>query len=159
MSNLTQNVLFLILITFATQYFLIPIIQAKSYSNITNSLTKIYLSTIVSVIIGFLYVILYDIDNGVVSSNYYIGLSIIIGTITYAYRNNLGVTYYDWANWMIEHQSNGIIISEPIISSKPINQTQIQTQNIASAILSNGNQEIFALKQLISQMKTNGVYY
>ena len=159
MSNLTQDILFLILLTFITQYFLISLITTKSYSNITNSLSKIYLSTIVSIIVAFLYVIIYDFNNGGISCNYYIGLGIIIGTITYAYRNNLGVTYYDWANWMVEQQSVVNLLSEPILSTQPINSTQIQTQNIASSIITNNNQQTSTLKQLISQMKTNGVYY
>jgi hypothetical protein len=159
MGNLTQDILFLILLTFITQYFIISLIAVKSYSQITNSLSKIYLSTIEASIVAFLYMIVYDFNNGSISCNYYIGLGIIIGTLTYAYRNGLGVTYYDWANWMIEHQQVGILLSEPILSTPPINQTQIQTQNIASDIISIQNQQINSLKQLISQMKTNGVYY
>lgn len=159
MSNLTQDILFLILLVFITQYFLVSLIIVKSYSNITNSLSKIYLSTIVAVIVAFLYVIVYDFNSGNISCNYYIGLGIIIGTLTYAYRNNLGVTYYDWANWMVEKQSAEIMISEPILATIPINSTQTQTQNIASTIITNNSQQISSLKQLISQMKTNGVYY
>lgn len=159
MSNLTQDILFLILLTFITQYFFISLITVKSYSKITNSLNKIYLSTILATTIAFLYVIIHDFNNGNISCNYYIGLGIIIGTITYAYRNGLGVTYYDWANWMMEHQSVGILVSEPILSTQPINQNQIQTQNIASEIIHVQTQQINLLKQLVSHMKTNGVYY
>ena len=103
--------------------------------------------------------IVYDFNNGFISCNYYVGLGIIIGTLTYAYRNGLGVTYYDWANWIIEHQEAGILISESVLSTQPINPIQTQTQNIASEIISKQTQEINLLKQLISQMKTNGVYY
>ena len=159
MSNLTQDVLFLILLAFITQYFIISLITVKSYSSITNSLIKIYLSTIVAVMMAFIYVIVYDFNTGGISCNYYIGLGVIIGVITYAYRNNLGVTYYDWANWMVEKQAAEIMISEPILSTVPINFTQTQTQNIASTIITNNTQQISLLKKLISQMKTNGVYY
>lgn len=159
MSNLTQDVLFLILLAFITQYFIISLITVKSYSSITNSLIKIYLSTIVAVMMAFIYVIVYDFNTGGISCNYYIGLGVIIGVITYAYRNNLGVTYYDWANWMVEKQAVEIMISEPILSTVPINSTQTQTQNIASTIITNNTQQISLLKKLISEMKTNGIYY
>lgn len=159
MSNLTQNILFLIILVFITQYFLVSLITVKSYSNITNSLSKIYLSTIVAVMVAFVYVIIYDFNTGNISCNYYIGLGIIICTLTYAYRNNLGVTYYDWANWMVERLEGEIMISEPILYTIPINSTQTQTQNIASVIITNNNQQITSLKQLISQMKNDGVYY
>lgn len=159
MSNLTQDILFLILLTFITQYFIVSLIMVKSYQNMTNSLSKIYLSTIVAIIVAFLYVIVHDFNNGGISCNYYIGLGIIIGTLTYAYRNNLGVTYYDWSNWMIEQQYKEIMLSEPILSFQPINSTQTQTQNIASTIISNNYQQIDSLKKLIGEMKTNGVYY
>lgn len=159
MSNLTQNILFLILLTFITQYFIVSLFTVKSFSNITNSLSKIYLSTIVAVMVAFGYVIIFDFNTENISCNYYIGLGIIIGTLTYAYRNNLGVTYYDWANWMVERLDGEILISEPVLSSNPINSTQTQTQNIASVIINNANQQITSLKQLISQMKNNGVYY
>lgn len=159
MSNLTQDILFLIILVFITQYFLVSLITVKLYSNITNSLSKIYLSTIVAVMVAFAYVIVHDFNTVGISCNYYIGLGIIIGTLTYAYRNNLGVTYYDWANWMVEQQSIDNLLSEPILSTQPINSTQTQTQNIASSIITNNNQQTSTLKQLISQMKTNGVYY
>lgn len=158
-NNLTQDVLFILLLTFITQYFVVSMITVKSYNQITNSLSKIYLCTIIASIVAFIYVIIYDFNNGNISCNYYIGLGIIIGTITYAYRNGLGVSYYDWANWMIEQQESGILVSEPMLSSQPINQTQIQTQNIASSIITNQIQQINSLKELVSQMKTNGVYY
>lgn len=159
MSNLTRDVIFLIFLTFITQYFLVSLITANIYSNITNSLSKIYLSTIISTIVSFLYVIIYDINHSIISCNYYIGLGIIISTLTYAYRNNLGVTYYDWANWMIENKSSSIMISESIKLNQPLNLTQIKTQNIASNIILNNSQEIESLKYLISQMKTDGVFY
>ena len=158
-SELIQDILFLIIITFLVQYFIISRIITSSNEYITNSLNKIYLSTIVAIFVPLIYILMLDFKQGTISCNYYIGLGIVIGIITYAYRNNLGVTYYDWANWMIEHQSVGILSSQPILLSQPINSTQIQTQNIASTIITNNSQEIASLKQLISQMKTNGVYY
>ncbi len=60
---------------------------------------------------------------------------------------------------MVEKQSAEIMISEPILTTNPINLTQTQTQNIASTIITNNSQQISSLKKLISQMKSNGVYY
>ena len=70
MSNLTQDILFLIILVFITQYFLVSLITVKSYSNITNSLSKIYLSTIVAVMVAFGYVIVHDFNTRGISCNY-----------------------------------------------------------------------------------------
>ncbi len=153
MSNLTQDILFLLILTFIVQYYLISWISLPSYTSITNSLGKIYLSTIVATCVAFVYVLLHDYNQLELSCNYYIGLGIIIGLITYAYRNQIGITDLDWTNWMLEHQNSGLMISTPILSTIPQTTIQTQTQNLASQIISTQQDQINSLNQLINQIK------
>ena len=102
--------------------------------------------------VAFIYVMLHDLNRLELSCNYYIGLGIVIGLITYSYRNQIGITNLDWANWMLEHEFSGMMISTPILSISPQTQKQTQTQNLASQIIGIQQQEINSLNQLINQI-------
>ena len=77
-SELIQDILFLIIITFLVQYFIISRIITSSNEYITNSLNKIYLSTIVAIFVPLIYILMLDFKQGTISCNYYIGLGIVI---------------------------------------------------------------------------------
>ena len=167
-TELIQDILFLIIITFLVQYFIMARVTVESSKYITNSLGKIYSSTIIAIFVPIIYVLMIDFKQGTVSCNYYIGLGLIVGIITYAYRNQLGVTDYDWANWMIEHQSTGILVSQPVSnvstnftsgSASGSASASNQVQYLAAQIVSGQQNTIDNLKQLVSNMKINGVYY
>ena len=162
-----MDIIFLIIIVFVVQYFVMSWITTNNYSDITNSLNKMYLSGILALLVSLGYVLLKDLKEEIVSCNYWIGLGIGVGFITYAYRNQLGITEYDWANWMIEQQSAGIFASEPIIKANQKNQTNqtnqtnlsTQSKHLAAYIVKNQTEEINIFKQLSSLTKQKSLIY
>lgn len=122
------DIIFIMILTFIVQYLIMSMITTNSYSDITNSLNKIYLSTILSLFVGLIYVLFVDFkkssaSNSAYSLDYYIGFTIILGALIYAYRNQLCVTNNDWTNTMIETQSNGIFVSKFVSDNKSCQNT------------------------------------
>lgn len=149
-------------LVFVVQYFIMSWIMTNSPSNITTNLNKVYIGIIYSLMIAFIYVLLVDFKKGSLTDcNYYIGLGICIGTLTYAYKNQIGITDYDWANSMIEIQSNGIMLSQKMTEQKFTNPNQNQTKcnDFAKYIVKAQEEQIELLKQLSSNSNTKGLFY
>lgn len=157
---MVMDIIFIIILVWIIHYFIMSFIQTDSYQDITNNLNKIYLSTIMGLLVAFVYILLLDFKHNEISCNYYLGIGLVIGILIYAYRNQLGVNEYDWVNTMIELNSNNILINKFMGQNKP-------TQNIASLAcvklanqMNNLNQEqINILKQIKPQLKSTGVFY
>jgi hypothetical protein len=156
------DIVFIMCLVFIVQYWIISWISTNSSSNITSSLNKVYLGTIYALITAFIYVLLIDFKQGSLTDcNYYIGLGISIGILTYAYKNQIGITDYDWANSMIELQSNGIMLSQKMAEQKLTNPNQNQTKCIdfSKYIVKAQEEQIDLLKQLSSNSNTKGLFY
>jgi len=156
------DIIFIMCLVFIVQYWIISLITTNTSSNITSSLNKVYLGVIFSLMMAFIYVLLIDFKNGSLTDcNYYIGLGIGIGVLIYAYKNQIGITDYDWANSMIELQSNGIMLSQKMTNqelSNP-NQNQIKCIEFAKYIVKTQEEQIELLKQLSSNSNTKGLFY
>ena len=156
------DIVFIMCLVFVVQYWIISSITTNTSSNITSSLNKVYLGVIYALMMAFIYVLLMDFKNGsLVDCNYYIGLGIGIGTLIYAYKNQIGITDYDWANSMIELQSNGIMLSQKMAAQELSNPNQNQTKCIdfAKYIVKTQEEQIDLLKQLSSNSNTKGLFY
>ena len=163
---MVMEIIFLIIIVFVVQYFIMSWVTTNSRTDITHNLNKIYLSTISGLGVAFLFLLLNDFKSTTLSANYYIGLGVGFGLLAYAYRNQLGVTNYDWVNTMIEKQSEGILVSKFIdnLNLQSAQNTQINIQDfavskLANWIVKNQLEEIGILKNLSSQMVLKDVFY
>lgn len=151
------DIIFIIILVFIVQYYIISMVKTNSLSNLTFSLNKIYLSLIMSFIISLCYVLLVDFKQGFITdSNYYIAIGICLGLGIYAYRNQYGITDFDWANSMIEIQSNGILISEKMANQ---NQNSSKCVEFAKYIVKAQEEQIDLLKQFSSESNTKGFFY
>jgi hypothetical protein len=154
------DIVFIMILVFIIQYFIISWIITNSSSDITSSLNKIYLSTITALMMGFVYILLVDFKQGTLNDcNYYIGLGIGIGILTFAYRNQIGITDFDWSNSMIELQSNGIMLSQKMSEQKPLNSNQSKCIEFAKYIVKVQQEQINLFKQLVSNSNTKGIFY
>lgn len=154
------DIVFIMCLVFIVQYYIIGLIKTNSSSDITNNLNKIYLSTISGLIVGFIYVLMTDFKLGYLADcNYYIGLGIGIGILTYAYKNQLGITDYDWANSMTEIQSSGLMISKKMSEQKVSNENQAKCIEFAKYIVKSQEEQIDLLKQLASDSNTKGLFH
>lgn len=154
------DIVFIMILVFIVQYFVIDLIKTNSTSYITNNLNKVYLSTISSLIVGFIYVLMIDFKKGdLVDMNYYIGLGIGIAILIYAYKNQLGITDYDWSNSMIENLSNSIMISQKMSEQIPKNDNQTKSIEFAKYIVESQEEQIQLLKKLSSNSNNRGLFY
>ncbi len=154
------DIVFIMILVFVIQYFIMSWVTTNSPTDITSSLNKIYLSTIMALMIGFVYVLLIDFKQGsLMDCNYYIGLGISIGVLTYAYRNQVGITDFDWANSMIELQSNGIMLSKKMSEQKPSNTNQTKCVEFSNYIIKAQQEQIELFRQLVSGSNTKGIFY
>ena len=148
------DIIFIMILVFVIQYFVMSWLTTNSSSNITTSLNKIYLGTIYGLMTGFVYVLLMDFKQGFLTNcSYYMGLGIGIGVLMYAYKNQLGITNNDWANSMIELQSNGIMLSKKMSEQIPtsVDSNQFKSVEFAKYIVEIQQEQINFLKnQIIS---------
>jgi hypothetical protein len=153
------DIIFIIILVFVIQYYVMSCIVTDSNKNITMSLNKIYLSGITSLMIGFVYVLLIDYKQGFITNgNYYFGLGIGISILIYLYKNQIGITDYDWANSMIELQSNGIMLSEKMSKQKPLNSNQTKCIEFSKYIVKTQEEQIDLLRQLASNSNTKSIF-
>ena len=154
------ELLFIIIVTFVVQYFIMSWITTDTYSNITNSLNKIYLSSISSLLVAFLYILLTDFKDNTMSCNYYVRFAIAIGLLVYGYRKQYGIDEYDWFNTMIEKQSEGILLSQNMTKQKTNgSQIDLMSSELANQIVKTQQIQIDILKELKSQIKPNSIIY
>ena len=154
------DIIFIMILVFIIQYFIMSWIITNSAIDITSSLNKIYLSTIMALMIGFIYVLLVDFKQGnLTNCNYYIGLGIGIGVLVYAYRNQIGITDFDWANSMIELESNGIMLSKKMSEQKPSNLNQTKCVEFSNYIIKTQQEQINLFKQIVFNSNTKGIFY
>jgi hypothetical protein len=153
------DIIFIIILVFVIQYYVMSWIVTYSNKNITMSLNKIYLSGITSLMIGFVYVLLIDYKQGFITNgNYYFGLGIGISLLIYLYKNQIGITDYDWTNSMIELQSNGIMLSEKMSKQKPLNSNQTKCIEFSKYIVKTQEEQIDLLRQLASNSNTKSIF-
>lgn len=153
------NVIFIIIMVFIVQYFIISLVKSNSVENITNNLNKFYLSSISALIIGFIYVLMIDFTQGYLTDpNYYISLAIGIGFLIYAYKAQLFVNDYYWANAMIELESDGLMISKKMSEQKITNENQAKCVEFAKYIVLSQKEQIELLKQLSNNSTTKGLF-
>jgi hypothetical protein len=154
------DIVFIMILVFIIQYFIMSWVTTNSPSDITSSLNKIYLSTITALMIGFVYVLLIDFKKGSLTDcNYYIGLGIGIGVLIYAYKNQIGITDFDWANSMIELESNGIMLSNKMSEQKPSNSNQTKSVELAKFIVKAQQEQLDLFRQIVSNSNTKGIFY
>jgi len=147
--KLWQTVLFMIICSFILQYYVMSLLMTNNYNNITNSIGKLYLSSIMAVVMGYLEVFMYDLMMVKISWNYYISFSLVLGVLVYMYRNQIGINDKEYLKEMIEHHSMALLTSKEIL-----NKTHnYKVKRLASNIAHNQTDEIKYMKQLVKSKK------
>lgn len=155
------DIVFIILMVFIIKYYIMSWIITNSPKDITNNLNKIYLSSLCALMIGFVYVLLIDYKQGFLTDfNYYIGLGFGIGLLIYIYQNQIGITDFDWANSMIELESNGILLSKKMSeqTNTTANSNQNKSINFANYIVKSQQEQIDLFRQIASNSNIKGIF-
>ena len=145
--KLWKNILIMFIFSFILQYYLMSLIMTNSYTNITNSLGKIYISIIMALFMALTEVVMYDYMTLKFSWIYYILLSFILIILIFMYKKQIGINDKEYIKEMIEHHSMAIQTSEEII-----NKTHnYKVKRLAYKIKNTQEEEIKYMKTLLKE--------
>ena len=142
---LKHNVWFMMITSFIIQFVIMSLIMTNTYSNITFSMGKFYISFIMALLMGLIEVVMFDIHLGVVSLYYYLGFGFLLIIFVYAYRNQMYIDDKEYLKEMIEHHSMAILTSEEILQKTTLERVR----KLAENIISTQEKEIDYMKQLL----------
>jgi hypothetical protein len=148
--NLKFAVLYMIITGFITQYFIMSLMMTYDFGNITNNLSKVYLSACMAFIMGILEVLMQDIMRGVVSYQYYIPLFICFITFFWLYRKQVAINEVDYLKEMIEHHDMALFTSKNILDKPNVSP---KVRDFAKRIVNVQTKEIDEMNQLIQEKK------
>lgn len=150
--SLNYSVSYMIITGFLAQYFIMSNVMTNDIANITNNLSKVYLSAVMAFIMGILEVLMYDIHNQNVSLQYYIPLFLCFGGSLWLYRRQIAVNETNYLREMIEHHDMALFTSKNLLD-KPLISPDVR--EFAKKIVNTQTKEIDEMKQLIQQQNTN----
>jgi hypothetical protein len=130
-------------------------IMANSYVNITNSMGKFYLSSIMAFMMGILEVFMHDFSHHTTHTSYYMPLFIGLAVALILYRFQIGVTDKQYLNEMIEHHSMAILTSDEILKKT----SNYHVRRLASQIAETQQAEIKQMKQMVASNDEAAISY
>lgn len=143
--KLFYNVLLMMTFSFIIQYYVMSYIMTDKTSNITNSLGKFYISSMMSVLMGILEVTMNNFMMKKISWNYYTILFVILFTLFILYKKQIGINDTQYLNEMIEHHSMAILTSNEILGKTE----DYKIKKLASDIKITQQDEIKTMKLLL----------
>lgn len=146
--DLRFSVLYMIITGFITHYFIMSNVMAYDIGNITNNLSKVYLSLCMAFIMGILEVLMHDMMHGEVSYQYYIPLFILFIASFWVYRKQVAITEVDYLKEMIEHHDMALFTSENLLNKQNISP---RVRDFAKKIFNTQSKEIDEMNQLIQE--------
>ena len=124
---------------FIVQYGFISFIMTDKIGNITNSIGKVYMSTIMGLVM--LLIMNYNIQNIAI----FVGLLI---AVIFLYRIQFGIYDKSYLNEMIEHHSMALLTSDAIL--KKTNNSYVA--DIAQRIYNTQIKEIHEMQNLLKMV-------
>jgi Ca2+/Na+ antiporter len=144
--ELTFSLWFMMIGSFIIQLTVMSGIMTNSYKNITFSVGKFYMASIMALLMGLLEVLMFDVHMRTISLPYYLGLIFLLVVFVYLYRNQVYIEDTDYLEEMIEHHSMALLTSEEILQ-----KTQSErVKKLAENIISTQEKEIEYMRQLIA---------
>ena len=146
--DLFYSIWTMMILSFFIQFFVMSYIMTNSFTNITFSVGKFYMSCIMALLMGLLEVGMNDYfmyNRLFVSSSYYLSLGFSLVVFLYLYRNQMYINDNDYLSEMIEHHSMALLTSEQILE-----KTQSEkVRKLATNIVETQQAEINYMKQLV----------
>ena len=145
--RISHTIVIMFIGSFLIQYFLMSPIMTYSRSNITNSLSKVYISVIMGSFMVLLEVMMHDHQYGVLSTNNYLILAALLVLFIYLYRAQIGVSDKQYLEEMIEHHSMALLTSNEIL--KKTNDYNVS--KLAKNIIQQQEDEIKIMNDLLQR--------
>ena len=138
----------MMIVSFFIQYIIMSWVMTNDIQNIQNSLSKIYISAIMAIIMGILEVFMHSVMTVSMSKipfwYYYIPLFSSLVLFLWLYKNQVGVDDANYLNEMIEHHSMALLTSKEILKKT----TNPQVKELAEKIIKTQIAEIQQMKNI-----------
>ena len=146
--ELNFSLWFMMICSFIIQLTLMSFIMTNSYRNITFSMGKFYISTIMALLMGLIEVLMFDIHMRTISVQYYLALLFFLVIFLYLYRNQVYILDKEYLEEMIEHHSMALLTSEEILQKTESERVK----RLAENIIITQEKEIEYMKQLVNSI-------
>ena len=148
LTNFNYFLGFMMIVSFFIQYIIMSWVMTNDIQNIQNSLSKIYISAIMAIIMGILEVFMHSVMTVSMSKipfwYYYIPLFSSLVLFLWLYKNQVGVDDANYLNEMIEHHSMALLTSKEILKKT----TNPQVKELAEKIIKTQIAEIQQMKNI-----------
>ena len=148
MMDLLFSVIFMMVASFIIQYTIMSAIMTNSLDNIYNSLGKIYMSTIMALLMGLVEVTMYDYSMDTISYNYYIIITVFLLFFINIYKKQIFVGDIEYIKEMIEHHSMALQTSSRILEKT----NNLEIRQLAQNIRDSQKEEIEIMKKMLNKM-------
>ena len=146
LTNFNYFLGFMMISSFVIQYLIMSWIMTNDIQNIQHSLSKIYISVIMAIIMGIIEVFMHSFMtmSKIPFGYYYIPLFSSLVLFLWLYKNQVGVDDTNYLNEMIEHHSMALLTSEEILKKT----TNPQVKELAEKIIKTQTAEIQQMKNI-----------
>ena len=143
--KINQILLILFVGSFVTQYFLLPAIIVDNTKNITNSISKAYISIIFGLYIIILFTIIHDLQYKSCSYKHYTVMSSCLLLFIYLYRNQVYVNDSQYLEAIIENNGSVMRMSNEILKKS----NDFNVIKLAKNIIQVQKDELIATRALL----------
>ena len=145
--RLTHTMIMMFIGSFLIQYFVMSPIMSYKTENITNSLGKVYLSTLMGLFMILLEIAMHDHQYNVFSVKNYVFVGGLILVFIYLYRTQKYITDKQYLEEMIEHHSMALLTSNRILEKT----NDYNVSKLAKTIIQTQMDEIQRMKDMLSK--------
>ena len=139
--------------SFVIQYYGMSFITVSNVNDITNSLGKFYMSSIMAIMMGLVEVLMHDFTNintntnkmVMIHWNYYFILFLLLSVTYLLYVYQIGISDKEYLKEMIEHHSMALLTSDEIEKKT----SNYKIKKLAHDIISSQSDQIEYMKQLL----------
>ena len=147
--RLLHTIVIMFVGSFIIQYILMSIIMTSNISNITNSLGKVYLATIMGLFMVIIEIAMRDMQYGAFNVMYYSIFGGLLVLFIYFYRTQYAIKDRQYLEEMIEHHSMALLTSNEILKKTD----SYNVSKIAKNIIQTQKDEILDMRNLLKNMK------
>jgi hypothetical protein len=128
---------------------LMSAIMSNNISNVTNSIGKAYLATIMGLFMVIVEIAMHDSQYNVYSTRYYVIFGGLLFLFIYFYKVQYAIKDRQYLEEMIEHHSMALLTSKRILEKT----SSYDVSKIAKNILQTQTDEISEMKKMLERIK------
>jgi hypothetical protein len=145
--RLLHTIFFMFIGSFIVQYLAMSAIMTNRFSNITFSLGKAYLATIMGLFMVLIEIMMHDMQYSSFNLQYYSIFGGLLLLFIYLYRVQYAIKDQQYLEEMIEHHSMALLTSNEILKKTD----NYNVSKLAKNIIQTQTDEIMEMKGLLKK--------